>query len=288
MAAAVGVFNAMAQATAVEIAPPAGRGRSLSALFHGTTFGLAIGASAGASVAGLFGWRAAYLSIGGIALAAAVGALFMLPRKIRGQRQSLTQRLKVIALPGVVPGLIVSILFMVGPFSAIIYIAALASGAPVSLPLFLLAFGIGAVLGNFIGGRLTDRFGPRRSVTLTLLAIALNTIIVSVIPLLPAQLEAVAWPMNALFAGILSWTFYPPQVTWLASRFPRSAPLVLSLNGTAIQLGAALAALFGGIVIDLVGAGLLGLIGAISPLAAIWIASASYREDGVRPEGTPP
>ena len=78
-----------------------------------------------------------------------------------------------ITRPDILPSLAVTFLYLTGGFVILCYLAPLATegaGLPVTvLPGMLLAFGVGAVAGNYASGQLADRLGPTRVVVLALL-----------------------------------------------------------------------------------------------------------------------
>ena len=78
-----------------------------------------------------------------------------------------------IGRPGILPSLLVTFLYLTGGFIVICYMAPLAidgAGLPAAvLPGMLLAFGVGAVAGNYASGQLADRLGATRVVVLSLL-----------------------------------------------------------------------------------------------------------------------
>lgn len=275
MAFCAGLYSATAQATAVSISSVENRARAISVVVGGTTLAVAFGAPLGTLVAGFGGWRGTYLAIAVVGVLAAAALWFMLPRGLRGEKRTLRERLAVLAVPGVLPALATTLLFMTGPFAAIIYIAPLAmqgTGLDAALlPVVLLAFGIGAAIGNYAGGQAADRFGPRRTLVIATAISVLLLVGLSLIPQLP---PAVAQPALIAFMvpwGIVGWSFLPPQVSRLVALAPNSAPLVLSLNGSALYLGTALGAVVGGQVLEHLSVYDIGWVGALFPLAALGI-----------------
>lgn len=98
--------------------------------------------------------------------------------------------------------------------------------------LILLCFGIGAVSGNLLTGRLTDRIGPVRTITV---AAPLLVAAATLTPLLSKSLGAgiamaVAW-------GVCHWMINVPQQMRLVATAPQSAPLLLGLHQSTIYIG---------------------------------------------------
>ena len=251
MGAAAGLFAATAQATAVALAGPEHRARAVAAVVGGTTVAVAVGAPLGAFVGTLFGWRATFLFVGALTAACAVALRLRLPTGMPGVRLGLGDRLLAIARPGIPAALAVTFLYLTGSFVIISYLAPLAvAGAglpPSALPLVLLAFGAGAVLGNYASGRLTDRLGAGRVVGFSLAAsLVMALLIFAVVAWLP---DSAAGPLLiALMVpwGIGGWTFPPAQASRIVARAPEIAALTLPLNASAIYFGIAFGSFLGG------------------------------------------
>ena len=101
--------------------------------------------------------------------------------------------------------------------------------------------------------------------------------LISVLPLLPAPFHSPAWLALMFLAGLLGWALFSGQVALFAILAPTSVPLAVSLNLSAVSVGAAIAALIGGLVIDLFGAGAIGVTAAACALLGLGLAFA-YRE----------
>ena len=273
MALAAGLYSATAQATAVAISEPHHRARAIAVIVGGTTVAVAFGAPIGALIAGMFGWRGTFLTIAGVAVAAALAIRLLLPAGLHGARLSLRQRLGVIALPGLFPALLTTMLYMTGGFAVFTYIAPLAQetlGLSATLmPAILLAFGVGAAIGNYSGGQIADRFGATRTVTGATVLMVVVTASASLLPFIPAPIMAPGLIAYMFIWGVLAWSFPPAQASRVISMASDAAPLALALNGSALYLGVALASVVGGEVISCASPADLGWMDAVFPLLAL-------------------
>ena len=287
MAFSAGLYTATAQATGVSIVSPDHRARAISVIVGGTTMAVAFGAPLGAFVGGTLGWRGAYFMVAGFGVLAALALWIMLPSGLRGAPLSLRQRIKAIALPGVPSALLTTWLTITGAFVVIIYLAAVTTksiGLPTSMvPAVLLTFGIGAAIGNFIGGQLADRFGPSRTILATIILMTVLMIAISEVARLPLTMAGPAFFVVIFLWGVAGWGFFPPQSSHLLSLSPASAPLVLSLNASALYLGIAAGSLVGGLVLQYGTVNDLGWVGALFPIVALVLFAVRAQQGSRRP-----
>ncbi len=282
MALSAGLYAATAQATAIALAPPERRARAISVVVGGATVAVALGAPIGALLATLTGWRGTFAAIAVLSAVAAVALLFKVPAHLRGARIPLRERAMTIVKPGVLPILATTLLIMTGGFSVFTYLAPLAvegTGLPaVVVPGLLLAWGVGAALGNFIGGQAADRYGARATAIFAVLG--LGAILVTISLAAKFLSPAIAGPaligLTVLW-GIMGWMTVPAQVSRLVALHPASAPVSLSLNASALYLGVAFGSVLGGAVISVGTPADLGWVGAIPVLLALLIVLATGR-----------
>jgi DHA1 family inner membrane transport protein len=282
MGAAAGLFAATAQATAVALAGVEHRARAVAAVVAGTTFAVALGAPLGALIGTLAGWRATFLFIGLVAAICAAMLWLRLPKGLPGVRLGLRERVFAIARPGVAPALAVTFFCLTGAFVVISYLAPLAvegAGLPASaLPALLFTFGAGAILGNYLGGRLTDRLGAGRVAGFALAASAAVCLaIFLIVALLPPPVAGPLLIAVMLPWGITGWMFPPAQASRLVALAPELAPLTLPLNVSAVYFGIAAGSVLGGQVLRVAPPEALGLAGATALLAGLALLATSAR-----------
>lgn len=284
MAFSAGLYTATAQATGVAISSVDHRARAISVIVGGTTMAVAFGAPLGALVAGLVSWRGSYFMVASFGVIAAASIWVMLPAGLRGAQLTLRQRIAAVALPGVPGALLTTLLNLAGAFTVIIYLAVVtiqSIGLPRELvPAVLLAFGIGAAFGNAAGGQLADRIGARPTVIGAVVLNGLMLVAISLVAHLPTPIVGPGFFALIVLWGATGWAFPPAQSSYLLSLSPSNAPLVLSLNASALYLGIAGGSLIGGLVLQYGTPDDLGWVGALLPalsLAGIGL-SAMLRE----------
>ncbi len=267
IAVVAGLYAATAQATAVAISQPHHRARAISVIVGGTTLAVAFGAPLGAFISSFAGWRGTYLFIALIGVLATLIVWLLLPRGLYADKMTLAKRLSVIRHPGLLPALLTMLLYMTGGFAVYTYIAAVAlEGTGLSreyLPIILLAFGVGAAFGNFLGGQLADRFGATKTVIAASILNTVALILVSWIMTLPHEFAGIVLIAHMVVWGVIAWMFPPAQASRILAIAPESAPLDLSLNYSALYLGVAIGSMIGGLVITNLGLNYLGTVGSI-------------------------
>ncbi|SFP45248.1 Predicted arabinose efflux permease, MFS family [Variovorax sp. OK605] len=271
-----GVFLPTASAMAAAMVAPALRGRALAIVSGGGTVAVALGVPLGAWIAGWGGWRTAYLLIAAVAVLATAGLALGLPRDA-ARAPAPTQRAPAFAVarePGVLPALLVTMLWATGGFSFYTYIALFLSGTlgfgaeGVSAVFF--AIGVAAALGTAAGGWATDRFGADRMAQ----GFALMLVVVLGGLSFAAQMlpRGLALPLvvalSALW-GFAGWGFGPAQAVRLIRLAPERAPMTLSLHASAVYLGIAAGSALGGAAIELAGVGAVGWVGAAAQFAGL-------------------
>jgi predicted MFS family arabinose efflux permease len=162
------LFTPTATTLAGTLVPPERRGRAVAAVGSGLTIATVLGVPLLTLVGvGLsFRW-----TFGVIAMAGAAATLiifFVFAPVPAGGGATLRQRLGVLRVPGVAPTLLVSICAFTGGFSVYTFISPLFTTSlsvdAEAVTLVLLTFGVAGAIGNTVGGLLTDRVGPTRTV----------------------------------------------------------------------------------------------------------------------------
>ncbi|WP_309083140.1 MFS transporter [Chelativorans sp.] len=279
MGMSAGLFAATAQAAAVMLAGPERRAAAISAVVGGTTFAVALGAPAGSLFAQFVGWRGEFFALAVIGTFCLTALWLRLPRDLLATSSTLAERVMVIRRPGVFPAIVITFLYLAGGFTLIAYLGPVAiEGAGLSravLPAVLLAYGIGAIIGNYASGRLADRLGPTRVIVFAMIATASFALLISAV--LRWAPEAAAGPLLVALVvpwGVVGWTFVPAQASRIVGAAPAVAHLTLALNASAIYLGIGFGSLVGGRVLETAGVESLGVVAAVFPTAALLLLAA--------------
>ena len=156
---------------------------------------------------------------------------------------------RAIARPPVLLGLLTTVLGYAGVFAVFTYIAPILTQitgfSEAAVSPILLVFGGGLVVGNLLGGRLADR-GLVPTVLGTLLALA------AVLGLMTFALhEPIAAVISVGLLGAAAFATVAPLQMWVLEKAGGAGQsLASSFNIAAFNLGNALGAWLGGVVID--------------------------------------
>jgi DHA1 family inner membrane transport protein len=254
-----GLIGAAAFSTAAAIAPPERQGRALATVMGGLSISMALGLPAGTLI-GSADWRVTLWTVTAIGLVAAAGVAFGVPA-VSLPSTTLCARLRPLREPSVLGMLAVTLLALAGTHVVYTYIGpaldTATGGSSAALTVVLLAWGVGNVVGNALGGVLSDRYAPKRVVFAGLVAAAL---VLAVGPLAVAGLgTAVVW---AVVWGVFVSMPVVPQQHRLVAHAPGATPVLLGLNNSAIYAGVAAGGALGGILQQSMPVTLLGLAGA--------------------------
>lgn len=267
-AAGAGLYTPVAAAVAAGLSAPSERGRALAAVFFGLTLAQVAGVPVGSWIAYTYGWRMAFWLVALLALAGLWLVWTRVPKGLSFQPVQLRD-LGNVLLDAVMMGAVLftasflAAIYIVFTFITPLLTQSMGYGRD-GISAALLVFGIGAVVGNLLGGRLTDRIGAVQ----TLMVLCLGQIVL--MPVFSA-LPFNAVPLFALMLvwSVFCWSFMAAQQVRLLALAPEQASVVLALNAAAIYVGAAVGSALGGVVLDRMGLLALGAAGGIAALGAL-------------------
>ncbi|MFC4946092.1 MFS transporter [Pseudonocardia sp. GCM10023141] len=256
------VYTPAATVVATQFHAPEHRGRAVAMVFGGLTFALVLGVPAGSILGPVIGFHGVFGLIAAASVLAAIAVRSFLPAVAAPAHIGLRDRLAVAADRRVLTMLGVTVFGVLGAMSVYTYVVPLlAASAAVAGPVvsaLLLVYGLGALLGNAIGGRATDRWGSRRTLLTGMVGF---TVLAVTMPVTMTTIGSAA--VVLFFWSMFTWSVNPPIQNLLLGFSATSGGLLLSLNASAIYLGAGLSGVVGGVVIATLGVLALPLVGAV-------------------------
>jgi len=287
VAVAHGTFFGVAMVVAVGLVREDQRGRAIALILSGLTVSNIVGVPAGTAIGNVWGWRATFWVMGALGVAAAAAMAALLPRTTgtAGRPAGLAREVRVLGRQQVWTSLIVMLMLMIGQFGPYTYIAPMlqeVTGLGANwVPWVLLLNGVGATVGVFVGGRLSDwKLMPSLIVMLVFQTAMLAALYVAGPYKLPMIAAIFLW-------GGLNFSIGTAVQTRILGWTADAAGLASSLIPAGFNVGIALAASLGAAVLDAgYGYRSLPLFGAAAMAAAVAVGLASYlaeRRSGARP-----
>lgn len=251
MAALVhGAFVGVASVVATGLVPPPKAAGAVATVIGGFTLATVLGVPLGTWIGQTYGWRSIFWGITVIAAIAWAGTAITLPQSSSENMGvlNLGSEIKTLRRPQVLLALATTAFGFGGLFAAYTYITPILQQitgfAPRTVPFLLLLFGIGAVVGNVLGGKAAERaVMPTLLTFLGTLAVAL-----ALFPL--TSHNKLTATITIFLLGAASFGATPGLQTRVIDK-ARDAPYLAStLNITAFNLGNALGAFLGGVVVE--------------------------------------
>lgn len=245
-----GTFFGVGAVVATGLVAPERKASAISIMFTGLTVATLLGVPAGSWIGLALGWRAAFWAVTLIGvLATLIIALVVPSERARDTAPALREELRVIARQPVLLGLLMTALGFAGLFTVFTYIAPILTRitgfAESAVSPILLVFGVGFIGGNLAGGRLADR---------NLVRTLLGTLLVLALVLGCMTFAMHSKPAAIVFTGLLGASAFAtvaPLQLWVLQRAGSAGQgLASSLNIGAFNLGNALGAWLGGLVIE--------------------------------------
>ncbi|SDM59821.1 MFS transporter [Streptomyces wuyuanensis] len=279
-----GAFFGIGSVVAADLVAPEKKAGAIAMMFTGLTVANVVGVPLGTFIGQSIGWRATFLIVAGLGVLGLAGVAKLVPEQPRPEGVRLRHEMAAFRNVQVLLAMAMTVLGFGGVFAAITYITPMmtevAGFADGSVTWLLVLFGLGMVGGNLIGGKFADRaLMPLLYVSLGSLAMVLALFTFT------AQNKIAAAVTIALVGG-LGFATVPPLQKRVLDQASGAPTLASAVNIGAFNLGNALAAWLGGIVIA---AGLgftapnwVGALLAGSALVLAVLSSALERRDGRR------
>lgn len=251
-----GVFFSIGSTIAADLVPEDKRASAIAFMFTGLTVATVTGVPLGTFIGQLFGWRATF---GGVALLGVVGIIasaILIPKNIKpAPPAKFSDQLKILGNGPLLLAFAITALGYGGTFVAFTYLTPILqdiSGfSPKVVSIILLVYGVAVAIGNSIGGKAADK-NPLKALLWMFIAQAIILVILS----FTAPFK-VAGVITIFLMGMFAFMNVPGLqvlVVRLAERYvPAAVNVASALNIAAFNLGIALGAFVGGMIVDSIG-----------------------------------
>ena len=268
-----GVFFSIGSTIATSLVPKEKAASAIALMFTGLTVALVTGVPLGTYIGQVFGWQATFLAVSLLGVIAIIGSALLLPNDIAGAKSaSLLTQMAVLKKPRLLLVYAMTAFGYGGTFVAFTYLAPIlqeVSGfSAASVSLVMLVYGVSVAFGNIWGGKLADRHGPIRALQIVFALLAAVLVVLTFT-------APHAWLVLAtvLAWGAVAFGNVPGLQVYVVQRAERDAPQAVDvasgLNIAAFNVGIAMGAWGGGLIVAHLGLMATPWIGALIVLGAL-------------------
>jgi predicted MFS family arabinose efflux permease len=241
-------YTPQAAATAAGLVAKKHSGLAISIVYGGMTLAIALGIPFGTFLAKLSGWREIFLLIALLGAFSLLGLSRVLNTIAAPGKHTLKERLAPLRQKTVLTTLLITFFAVCSEHTVYSYVSILLQntqfGPGAILPIALLVFGIGAIIGNVVSGLLTDIFGSK---FVLLFSISVQT---GSLFLLTFYITSPWWVLTIFLVwGITGWMYLVPIQHHLLSLSKHVGALTVSLNSSVLYAGIAAGSMLGGLTL---------------------------------------
>jgi DHA1 family inner membrane transport protein len=268
-----GVFFSIGSTIATGLVSKEKAASAIALMFSGLTVALVTGVPLGTFIGQTFGWQATFLAVSSLGVIAIIGSALLIPANIpMSPPSTLATQFAVLRKPRLLLVYAMTTLGYGGTFIAFTYLAPIlqeVSGfAAASVSLVMLVYGVSVAFGNIWGGKLADKHGPVRAlqIVFALLALVLLVLTFTAASTWLALITVLLW-------GAVAFGNVPGLQVYVVQRAERDAPnavdVASGLNIAAFNVGIALGAWGGGLIVSHLGLMATPWIGALVVVGAL-------------------
>ncbi|NHZ34975.1 MFS transporter [Massilia rubra] len=283
-----GVFFSIGSTIATSLVSKEKAASAIALMFTGLTVALVTGVPLGTWIGQSFGWQSTFLAVSLLGVIAFIGSYFLVPSQIAmSPPASLLTQLAVLRKPRLLLVYAMTTLGYGGTFIAFTYLAPIlqeVSGfSASSVSLVMLVYGVSVAFGNIWGGKLADKKGPIKALQIVFALLA-------AVLLLLTFTASNTWLAlgTVLLWGAVAFGNVPGLQVYVVQRAERDAPQAVDvasgLNIAAFNVGIALGAWGGGLIVAHLGLMATPWIGAIVVVGALGLTTLAGwldRRDGL-------
>ncbi|SDZ03352.1 MFS transporter, DHA1 family, inner membrane transport protein [Saccharopolyspora shandongensis] len=266
-------FFAVGLVQAVSVVGEERRGWAIAVVSAGLNLATVLGAPLGTFIGHELGWRTTFWAIAALSLVATVVVAVAVPPSRATGTSSVRAEIRALGSREVLVVVVVTVLAQIALFTPYTYIATILTGVSGfgagAVAWLLMAFGVGGLLGNLVGGRLAD-LRPWGSVRGLLAGMAVVLAVFGLVVRNP-----VAAAVGVFVLGAVSCALIPALQARAFAAAAGAPTLTVAVNTSAFNLGNAGGAWIGGRALDggagphwLIGIGILAALAALSATGA--------------------
>ncbi|MEN8649860.1 MFS transporter [Streptomyces sp. 21So2-11] len=242
-----GAFFGIGSIVAAELVAPEKKAGAIAMMFTGLTVANVVGVPLGTFIGQNFGWRVTFYAVAALGVLGLVGVAKLVPEMAKPEGVRLRHELAAFKNVQVLLAMAMTVLGFGGVFAAITYITPMmtevAGYSASSVTWLLVLFGLGMVGGNLIGGKFADRH------LMPLLYVSLGSLAVVLALFTLTAHNQITAAVTIVLIGGLGFATVPPLQKRVLDQAAGAPTLASAVNIGAFNLGNALSAWLGGLVI---------------------------------------
>ncbi|MGX1026272.1 MFS transporter [Streptomyces sp. SAI-097] len=242
-----GAFFGIGSVVAADLVAPQKKASAISLMFMGLTVANIVGVPGGTYIGQAAGWRVTFVLVAALGVVGLFGVAKLVPETGRPESVSVRGEFAAFRNVQVWLAMAMTVLGYGGVFAAITYITPMmtevAGYTEGAVTWLLVLFGIGMFLGNLLGGKFADR------ALMPMLFTALAALTAALLLFTATAHNKVLAAITLSLIGALGFATVPPLQKWVLDQASAAPTLASAANIGAFNLGNALAAWLGGVVI---------------------------------------
>ncbi|MEU2675485.1 MFS transporter [Streptomyces sp. NPDC007107] len=242
-----GAFFGIGSVVAADLVAPEKKAGAIAMMFTGLTVANVVGVPLGTFIGQSLGWRVTFFVVAGLGVLGLLGVAKLVPEQPKPQGVRIRHELAAFRNVQVLLAMAMTVLGFGGVFAAITYITPMmtetAGFAASSVTWLLVLFGLGMVGGNLLGGKFADRH------LMPMLYVALGALAVVLALFTLTAHNKIAAAVTIVLIGALGFATVPPLQKRVLDQAAGAPTLASAVNIGAFNLGNALSAWLGGLVI---------------------------------------
>lgn len=251
-----GVFFSIGSTIAADLVPEHKRASAIAFMFTGLTVATVTGVPLGTFIGQMFGWRATFWGVALLGVVGIIASAILIPKNIKDAPPSkISDQIKILGNGPLLLAFAITALGYGGTFVAFTYLTPILQDitgfSPKVVSVILLVYGIAVAIGNSIGGKAADK-NPLKALLWMFIVQAIILVVLSFTA--PFKILGL---ITIFLLGMFAFMNVPGLqvlVVKLAERYvPAAVNVASALNIAAFNLGIAIGAFVGGIIVDTIG-----------------------------------
>ncbi|MFA0016599.1 MFS transporter [Vibrio lentus] len=268
-----GVFFSIGSTIATGLVSKDKAASAIAIMFTGLTVALVTGVPLGTYIGQTFGWQATFLIVAVLGLIALIGSAILVPNNLKQPPAAkISAQLKVLTQPRLLLVYAITALGYGGTFTAFTFLAPILENVSgfdsSSISLIMLVYGVSVAVGNIWGGKMADKMGPIKALTVIFSGLAAILMVFNFTAVNPYASVATILVWGAFaFGNVPGLQVY---VVKQAEKYtPDAVDVASGLNIAAFNVGIALGSWGGGLIVA--GSGLMNTpwVGAVIVVIAL-------------------